>query len=261
MLDTNPPDSLGISPEQVAKVNDFRKNLSLEEVSLDDLPGVIARPFEEKDGSRGNLIFVYPRPDAGLWNGKNLIRFAEVIRTNVLSEDEVVYSSGEAVIFADMLIAVEKDGPIATIASFLGVITLLLIVFRRFHVLAVILASLLGGMFLMAGVMAVFDIKVNFFNFIVIPTTLGIGVDYSVNLYQRYKLEGKGSIANMIRHTGGALVMCSSTTLIGYSSLMITSNRALHSFGILANVGELATLLTALVALPAYLLIMERRRK
>ena len=36
MLDTNPPDSLGISPEQVAKVNDFRRNLSLEEVSLDD---------------------------------------------------------------------------------------------------------------------------------------------------------------------------------------------------------------------------------
>lgn len=261
MLDTNPPDSLGISPEQVAKVNDFRRNLSLEEVSLDDLPGAIARPFEEKDGSRGNLIFVYPRSDAGLWNGKNLIRFAEVIRTNVLPADEVVYSSGEAVIFADMLIAVEKDGPIATIASFLGVITLLLIVFRRFHALAVILASLLGGMLLMAGVMAVFDIKVNFFNFIVIPTTLGIGVDYSVNLYQRYKLEGKGSIGNMIRHTGGALVMCSSTTLIGYSSLLITSNRALHSFGILANVGELATLLTALVALPAYLLIMERPSK
>jgi len=261
MLDANPPDSLGISPDQIEKVNEFRNNLSLEEVTIDDLPGAVARPFEEKDGSRGNLIFVYSRPDAGLWNGKNLIRFAEVIRSNEISPGEVIYSSGEAVIFADMLKAVASDGPIATIASFLGVILLLLITFRNFHASVVILASLIGGMLLMVGVMSIFDIKVNFFNFIVIPTTLGIGVDYSVNLYQRYKLDGEGSVGNMIRHTGGALVMCSSTTLIGYTSLMITSNRALHSFGIMANVGEIATLSTALIALPAYLLIMERRNK
>ena len=111
----------------------------------------------------------------------------------------------------------------------------------------------------MGGIIAVFDIKVNFFNFIVIPTTLGICVDYSVNLYQRYRLDGHGSIHNMVQHTGAALVMCSSTTLIGYTSLMLTSNRGLHSFGTMANVGEITTLATALIALPAYLLIMEHR--
>jgi hypothetical protein len=63
----------------------------------------------------------------------------------------------------------------------------------------------------------------------------------------------------MVKHTGGALALCSSTTLIGYTSLMLTSNRALQSFGIMANIGEITTLLTALFALPAYLLIMERR--
>ena len=163
-------------------------------------------------------------------------------------------------VFADMLKAVDRDGPIATIACFVGVITLLVLAFRSIHASVVILASLLGGMLVMGGVIAVFDIKVNFFNFIVIPTTLGIGVDYSVNLYQRYRLDGRGSIGNMVQHTGAALVMCSSTTLIGYTSLMLTSNRGLHSFGIMANVGEIATLATALVALPAYLLIMEKRR-
>ena len=188
-----------------------------------------------------------------------MVRFAEVVRTNYLPENEIIYSSGEAVVFSDMLKAVNRDGPIATIACFLGVITLLLIVFRSFHASIVILASLLGGMVLMGGIIAVFDIKINFFNFIVIPTTLGIGVDYSVNLYQRYLLDGKGSINNMIQSTGAALVMCSSTTLIGYTSLMLTSNRGLHSFGIIANVGEIATLTAALLILPAYLLIMEKK--
>ena len=259
MLDNNPLSDLGINSDQLTKIDNLRKNLNLEEITIEDLPQTLIRPFEERDGTVGRLVFVYPRPDAGLWNGKNLVRFAEVVRTNYLPENEIIYSSGEAVVFSDMLKAVNRDGPIATIACFLGVITLLLIVFRSFHASIVILASLLGGMVLMGGIIAVFDIKINFFNFIVIPTTLGIGVDYSVNLYQRYLLDGKGSINNMIQSTGAALVMCSSTTLIGYTSLMLTSNRGLHSFGIIANVGEIATLTAALLILPAYLLIMEKK--
>ncbi|MBT5873736.1 MAG: MMPL family transporter [Candidatus Latescibacteria bacterium] len=261
LLDLNPPDLLGIKPEQVSKVNKFRENIILDEVTVGDVPGQLKRAFEEKDGTVGRLIFVYPRPDAGLWNGRNLIRFASAIRSNELPSGEVIYSSGDAVIFSDMLTAVAKDGPIATVGSFLGVILLLLIAFRSIRASVVILASLMGGMFMMVGVMVILDIKVNFFNFIVIPTTLGIGVDYSVNLYQRYRLDGQGSVANMIKHTGGALALCSSTTLIGYTSLMLTSNRALQSFGIMANIGEITTLLTALFALPAYLIIMERRSK
>ncbi len=259
MLDTNPPDELGIPPDQLERINNFRENLSLEEITVDDLPQVLTRPYEERDGTVGRLVYVYPRSDAGLWNGRNLIRFAEVVRSNRLAGDEVIYSSGEAVVFADMLKAIDRDGPLATVACFAGVILLLVLAFRSAHASVVILASLLGGMLVMGGVIALFDIKVNFFNFIVIPTTLGIGVDYSVNLYQRYRLDGRGSIRNMVQHTGAALVMCSSTTLIGYTSLMLTSNRGLHSFGIMANVGEIATLATALVALPAYLLIMEKR--
>ena len=67
-----------------------------------------------------------------------------------------------------MLTAVAKDGPIATIGSFAGVILLLIIAFRSGRATVVILASLLGGMLLMVGVMVVLDIKVNFFNFIII---------------------------------------------------------------------------------------------
>ncbi|MBI4552865.1 MAG: MMPL family transporter [Candidatus Latescibacteria bacterium] len=258
-LDENPPDSLGISPDQVAKVNDFKQKIRLKSLTIQDLPGGLARNFEESGGRRGLLIYVYPRPDAGLWNGKNLVQFAEVIRSNALPSGEIIYSSGEAVIFADMLKAVAKDGPVATVGAFVGVIGLLLISFRNLRASMITLASLMGGMILMGGVMVIFDIKVNFFNFIVIPTTLGIGVDYSVNMYQRYRLEGFGSVARIIQNTGGAVALCSLTTLIGYSSLLLASNRALVSFGVMANIGEVTTLLTALLTLPAYLLILEQR--
>ena len=48
-------------------------------------------------------------------------------------------------------------------------------------------------------------IKINFFNFVALPITFGIGVDYAVNVMQRV-LNGGGVIPAM-RSTGGAVVL------------------------------------------------------
>ena len=38
----------------------------------------------------------------------------------------------------------------------------------------------------MIGLLVVLKVKLNFLNFIALPITFGIGVDYSVNVVQRY---------------------------------------------------------------------------
>jgi len=72
-------------------------------------------------------------------------------------------------------------------------------------------------------------------------------------VFQRRRVDHARSIADVVRTTGGAVALCSLTTIIGYSSLIVASNRALISFGILADLGEVACLAAALVALPAVL--------
>jgi predicted RND superfamily exporter protein len=90
-------------------------------------------------------------------------------------------------------------------------------------------------------------------NFIALPITFGIGIDYATNIFQRRRLDHARSIADVVRTTGGAVALCSLTTIIGYSSLLIARNQALISFGILADLGEVACLAAALFALPALL--------
>ena len=102
--------------------------------------------------------------------------------------------------------------------------------------------------------------KINFLNFIVIPLTIGIGVDYGVNVALRYEQEGAGSMRRVLASTGGAVVLCSLTTIIGYSALFLSRNLALVSFGKLANLGEVACLAAALTVLPAAVIWLERRR-
>jgi hypothetical protein len=68
-------------------------------------------------------------------------------------------------------------------------------------------------------------------------------------------------IEDIVADTGSAVALCSITTIIGYSSLLLASNRALQSFGRLANLGEVTCLLAALLVLPALATWLLRRPK
>jgi predicted RND superfamily exporter protein len=116
----------------------------------------------------------------------------------------------------------------------------------------------------MAGMILAFKLKINFLNFIALPITFGIGVDYGVNVFQRYLLERKNRkqhvIIPVIKQTGGAVMLASLTTVIGYGSLVIASNQAFVSFGTLAVMGEITCITAAVLSLPAFLLYQERKR-
>ena len=59
-------------------------------------------------------------------------------------------------------------------------------------------------------------------------------------------------MVDAVRTTGGAVALCSLTTIIGYSSLLLAENRALFLFGLLAVLGEVACLTTAVIVMPAF---------
>jgi predicted RND superfamily exporter protein len=63
------------------------------------------------------------------------------------------------------------------------------------------------------------------------------------------------AVERSVLSTGGAVTLCSLTTIIGYSSLLLAKNQALFLFGAVAVIGEVSCLSAALLALPATLLV------
>jgi uncharacterized protein len=53
------------------------------------------------------------------------------------------------------------------------------------------------------------------------------------------------------------VALCSFTTIVGYSSLLVAKNVGLFNFGVLAVLGEITCLVTAVVVLPAVLLLVR----
>jgi uncharacterized membrane protein YdfJ with MMPL/SSD domain len=249
-----------LSPDQRAKVEQFRPSEDVQPVTLQDLPKSARLALTERDGTVGRVALVFPR-HVGSLDSKSLNEIKELVRGSIQESGAQAQAVSQSLLFADIVSAITRDGPMATGIA-LGVVCLLVIVvFRRVSPVIMVLSGLLLGVAWLIGIGAAAQVRVNFLNFVVLPITFGIGVDYAVNIVQRYRIEGRGSLPRVIRETGSAVALCSCTTIIGYASLLVADNRALAGFGLLASLGELTCISAALFALPAWMIFREQRQK
>jgi hypothetical protein len=225
-----------------------------------DLPPLARRPFTEVDGSVGRVVLFYPiETGLSVWNGRDLLRIAQVVQTLKLENGKTVETSGSAVVFGGMIRSVLHDGPIATGASICAVILIILVALRPWRWAALAACALAIGVSWMLGTAGWAGVRITFLNFIALPITFGIGVEYAVNVTARYR--ERYDVGDAISSTGGTVAMCSWTTIVGYGSLLAAQNQALQGFGAMAILGEIACLLAAVVTLPALLVVLRVRSR
>ena len=216
-----------------------------------DVPEALAWPFIEADGSRGKLILATPGTGYEIWDAHDTVRFVDKIRGLGLPPE--IHFGGVSFVFADVLEAVLSDGPRATLAALFGAILMvLLVVGRNRHGFVTIMCGL-GGTLLMLACSALIGLKINFLDFVALPITIGIGIEYAVNISTRERQEGAGRGRAAIATTGGAVAVCSYTTIVGYGSLLLSQNSGIHSFGLAAMLGEITCLAVALFLAPSLL--------
>jgi uncharacterized protein len=100
----------------------------------------------------------------------------------------------------------------------------------------------------------------------VIPILLiGLGVDYAIHLTSRFRenlgtgATVPGAVTDSIRTVGGALVLATITTALGFLTNVFNPIPALRDFGVLAAIGIVAAFALTLTVLPAARLLLDRR--
>ena len=242
----------GLPDAERKRVLDLRPPESLRALGPHDLPPLLRRRFEENDGRVGTVFYVKYGNRVALADGHNLVRIAKSTDNVRLPDGTVVQTASRSTIFAEMLRSMSIDGPRATFASLLGVSIVVLVATRNVRgAFAVLLALVMGVSWLLGGAAWSGD-KLNYVNFITLPITFGIGCEYPFNVYDRSRLLG-GDVTSAVRRVGGAVALCSYTTVVGYGSMLFADFQALQSFGKLAVSGEIACLCGALLMLPSLL--------
>ncbi|MFC1641224.1 RND family transporter [Myxococcota bacterium] len=232
----------------------------LKPLTINDLPDLVVRPFREKNGDKGKILYVSPTTGKSLSDAHYLMLWANSFRTIRLSNGEVIRGTGDAVVFSDMLLNISEDAPRVAVASLGGTVLVILLAFRGRRAGWIAFSTLLLGICWLVGALHLAQVKLNFLNFVAIPIAIGAGADYAINIMKRREHEGDTGIERAFVETGGAVIACSMTTLCGYTALLFSLNGAVRSFGLAAAIGELATQISAMIVLPAALFWWTARK-
>jgi len=169
--------------------------------------------------------------------------------------------TGDLVVSNEIHGLMDRDNKVLIPAA---VVLLLLILFAMFKRMSDIGISLLvvGICALWAvGTMGLLQMEFTMIHVALIPLILGLGIDYSIHMLNRYyeELEKHGksrtAVISSVRTTGFAVVLAAVTTIIGFGSFMVSDLPAIGTLGVFAALGIGFSFLLSTCFLPALLLL------
>ncbi len=240
----------------------YQKKLSLKMLEvvpfqLEDLPAYYQQSFKNLPSAQpenhGYLTLLYSAVD--LWDGKNMLKYAEQIEEVKISPQEAYYAAGMPVLFSKLTKTILWDGKFTVFLTSLLLFIILYIDLRRIKYVLIALFPLLLGVSSMLGLMVLFSVHLNLMNMVVFPILVGYGVSHGVYFIHRFR-EGIRPL-EALRSVGRAVACSTLTTLAGWAALLFASHKGLKSMGSLACLGMLATLFVSFALMPSLLTLIK----
>lgn len=233
-----------------ANIASLRQLAEVEDAfTAEDIPSWTLDLLREKDGSYGKIGFIYG--DFPSWDAKALHRFQERYgHWNFDGENLRTFSS--QFILSDVIESVKKDSFNLAALIILVVFGTLVVSFRKpklfisgcisFGMGALITLGLLGFLTEM------FEYgKISIYNVIVIPMTLGIGIDATIHFITSWTSEKNITLRQLLDTTGRNVMASSLTTIAGFVGFLFTTHKGLKGIGDLACIGIAVFLITSVI--------------
>ncbi|MBE2254197.1 MAG: MMPL family transporter [Myxococcus sp.] len=249
-------DPKSLPPEMQEKADFFMKVLSKEPFDVTGVPEVYAANFrslpETKAENRGYLTFLYPKID--LWDGKNLIKFANQSSVVKGVSGKEYRGAGLPILYAKLAEIVLSDGKVTVLLAAAWILLMHYLDFRSVKLAAASVIPLGVGLVMLLGIMTIIGQRLNFMNLVMMPILLGFGVSHGLYLLHRF-LEGTPPLV-ALRSVGAAVASSTLTTVAGFASLIFAQHYGLQSIGIVACIGLGTTLLVSFTVLAAVLQVI-----
>lgn len=239
-------------PDRVRLIEDVKAFVppSIEDMpNLRDLPDSILDNFLTRDDSGQFVIAVNARGNAK--DGLVTMGFTRELYDLQMPEG-VRGPTGDKPVLAEVLWLVSSEGPLIMVLTFLGIFVLVILDRRDVQQATWVMVPLVASLLMTFGTMILLGWKVNFFNMVVLPSLLGLGVDHGVHYYRRWR-ELSCHTAETQLELFEPITVATLTTIMGYAGMAFAHHPGLRSIGNLAIVGLTCTWLTALVLLPGLL--------
>src|SRR5690606_30905266 len=142
-----------------------------------------------------------------------------------------VDAAATSFVYVDLAVAMEADAGRLPLLALLVITFVVALDVRTFIGTGATLAALLVGMLATLGAMGVFGFAINFYNLVVMPAVLGLGIDASIHLWHARSHPPGGLGA---RATAKGAILSSMTTVGAFAGLLVAGHPGLRS---IAEVG------------------------
>jgi len=172
------------------------------------------------------------------------------------------YITGFPVILAHLSEVLFNSLNLMTAVAYFLIVVFLLLTYRSFVKAVIPLISISVAVAAINICMVVMGIKQTTISVALNSIVLGMGIDYSIHITERYFEEREKfgvveSVRKTIEKTGKAVLTSALTTAGGFGALYFSSFPVLSNFGILAFIAVIFSLLAAVSVVPAFLILHE----
>ena len=241
-----PPDTVPADARPL--VDDWLSAERLTPITTAEVPPVLLQGFVETSGVVDRSVLIYPSLAIDYADGVNMLMLARKLEEARLPEGAVV--GGAFLFMADVFRLVHDEAPevVLVVCLLVALVMVPFFVYRPPRI-ALVMVTVVPVAFVAQAIMLAAGVQINMLNFAAVPITIGVGADYALNLLgamDSLKLDARQACARM----GGAILLCSLTTTVGYASLLVAQSGALRTFGWAAVLGEVMAVITVLLVLP-----------
>ena len=233
------------------RYHQFERLLNSEPFDESAVPGSLVKKLKAKEDY---LLLMFSPSDKNFFNLKNVYQLAREIETlKSMLADRNIHTSimNENLLAAKILDWVKEKGPRAMVIAVILVFLILVIDLQSLTLALKTFLPLFTGMALTGALMALFHVKLNFINIVMLPSIVGIMIGSCVYLSHHILDCTDGDTLRSVQETGSAIILSSLTSLAGYASLNIAHHAGIHSIATMVELGILTCTVCTLFMLPA----------
>lgn len=217
--------------------------------TAEDVPAWTLDILREKDGSYGKIGFIYG--DFPSWDAHALHNFQERYG-NWTFKGEKLRTFSSQFILSDVIESVKADSFNLAAVIMLVIVMTLVISFRKPSMFLAGSISFSMGAVLTLGLLGFLTYicnfgKISIYNVIVIPMTLGIGIDATIHFITAWTSNKNLTLRQLFDTTGRNVMASSTTTIAGFVGFLFTTHRGLQGIGHLACIGIGMFLITSVI--------------
>lgn len=226
----------------------LQASLQARPIAPESLPEPLKRRWLSADGRY--RLEIYPKAD--MQDNQALRAFVQTLQS---VSGRVI---GSPVINLEASDAVAAAFGQAFIGAFVVIALILLLLFRRKRDAPLALLPLLAAALLTGGASVLAGIPLNFANVIALPLLLGMGVDSAIHIIHRHRAEPLAGRPLLATSAARGVLASGLTTMGGIGNLAFSPHDGTASLGALLTIGIGATMVCALLLLPALLTLLEK---